>query len=330
MPASNSNSARIRVLIVDDIVETRENIKKLLYFEEDIEVVGGAANGREGVDLATQLNPDIVLMDINMPGMDGIAASQIISAQLPNVQVVMMSVQSEADYLRRSMLAGAREFLIKPFTGDELVKSIHHVHELAVARRAALPPPPSVVTVAAPPPPPKGGKIIAVFGSKGGAGSSTLAVNLAVALREETKERVVLMDANFEFGDIGVFLNLPNGRTIAEMTGEKTEIDEDLLAGTLASHPSGVKVLLAPPRPEMAELVKLSHLKRIAELLPNSFDYIVVDLWKSFQETTVFFLDLADKIFLVSTADIPAIKNAKLFFELTDALGYRPEKTFSS
>ena len=329
MAPSGPNTPKIRVLIVDDIAETRENVKKLLYFEEDVEVVGSAANGREGVDLALKLNPDIVLMDINMPGMDGIAASETISSQAPNVQVVMMSVQGEADYLRRSMLAGAREFLIKPFSGDELVNSIHRVYQLAATRRVAMPPPPAALTtVVAPPPVPTGGKVIAVFGSKGGAGSSTFAVNFAVALREETKERVALVDANFEFGDVGVFLNLPNSRTIADMAGEKTEIDEDLLDGTMASHTSGVKVLLAPARPEMAELVKVEHLKRIMDLLPNSFDYIVVDLWKSFQEATIFFLDIADLIVLISTSDIPAVKNAKLFFELTEALNYPPEKTF--
>lgn len=328
MAPSGPNTPKIRVLIVDDIAETRENVKKLLYFEEDVEVVGSGANGHEGVDLALKLNPDIVLMDINMPGMDGIAASEAISSQAPNVQVVMMSVQGEADYLRRSMLAGAREFLIKPFSGDELVNSIHRVHQLAATRRVAMPAPPSTTTVVAPPPLPIGGKVIAVFGSKGGAGSSTFAVNFALALREETKERVALVDANFEFGDVGVFLNLPNSRTIADMAGEKTEIDEDLLDGTMASHTSGVKVLLAPARPEMAELVKVEHLKRIMDLLHNSFDYIVVDLWKSFQEATVFFLDAADQIVLISTSDIPAVKNAKLFFELTEALSYPPEKIF--
>ena len=327
MPAPGANPPKIRVLIVDDIPETRENVQKLLYFEEDIEIAGTAADGRAGVELAVKLKPDIVLMDINMPGMDGIAASEAISTQAPSVQVVMMSVQGESDYLRRSMLAGAREFLIKPFSGDELVNSIHRVYQLAATRRAALPPPPETAPTAAPPPP-AGGKILAIFGSKGGAGSSTLAVNLAIALREETKARVALVDANFEFGDIGVFMNLPNSRTIAELTGDKTEIDEDLLDGTLASHTSGVKVLLAPTRPELAELVKLEHLKRIMEMLPKSFDYIVVDLWKSFHDSTVLFLDIADRIILVSTSDLPAIKNAKLFFELTEALGYPPDKTF--
>ncbi len=328
MSASNPNAGKIRILIVDDIIETRENVKKLLYFENDVEIVGTAANGREGVEMASKLQPDIILMDINMPEMDGIAASEAISAQSPNIQVVMMSVQGEADYLRRSMLAGAREFLIKPFSSDELVTSIHRVYQFAVARRVILPPPPSVTApMVAPPPPPKGGKVIAVFGTKGGSGASTIAVNLAVALHEETKDRVALVDANLEFGDIGVLLNLPNNRTIADLAGDKTEIDEEVLDGTLASHSSTIKVLLAPPRPELAELVKIEHLRKIMDLLAKSYDYIVVDVWKSFQETTVFFLDLADAVLLISTTDIPSIKNAKLFFELADQLGYSAEKT---
>lgn len=145
MSVSRENK-KIRVLIVDDIQETRDNLKKLLYFEDDIEIIGAASNGREGVDQANELKPDIVLMDINMPGMDGIQASELISQQDPNIQVVMMSVQGEADYLRRSMLAGAREFLIKPFSSEELANSLRRVYQLAATRRV-------IVQQAAPPPP---------------------------------------------------------------------------------------------------------------------------------------------------------------------------------
>ena len=328
MPAAEPSSRKIRVLIVDDIIETRENVRKLLYFEDDIEIAGTASNGREGVELAAKLQPDIVLMDINMPGMDGIAASEAIAAQHENAQVIMMSVQGEADYLRRSMLAGAREFLIKPFSGEELATSIRRVYQLSASRRvavAASAPPPTPAT--APPPPPKGGKIIAVFGSKGGCGASTLAVNLAVALREQTKERVAVLDANFEFGDIGVLLNLPGNRTIADLAGPGLDIDEEIINGVMAGHGSGVKALLAPPRPEMAELITAELMKEVVEILPKMFEYIIVDLWRSFQDKTVTLLDAADQILLVSTSDIPAIKNAKLFFELTEALKYPAEKT---
>lgn len=324
---STPQGGKIRVLIVDDIVETRDNVKKLLYFENDVEIVGTGSNGREGVDLALKLQPDIVLMDINMPEMDGIAASEAISAQAPHIQVVMMSVQGEADYLRRSMLAGAREFLIKPFSGEELVNSIHRVHQFAANRRASAPPPVMIETAVAAPPPQKGAKVITIFGAKGGCGASTVAVNLAMALREETKARVALIDANFEFGDIGVLLNLPATRTIADLVGEKSDLDEEVLDGTLCGHSSTVRILLAPPRPELAELIKTEHLKKIIAFMDKSFDYIIVDLWKSFQETTVFFMDIANIIVIVSTTDIPAIKNAKLFFELTDQLAYPSSKT---
>src|SRR5919107_98959 len=118
---------QIRVLIVDDIPETRDHLTKLLGFESDIEVVGSAASGSESLSMAGQLTPDVVLMDINMPDMDGIAATEKLSSEVPTAAVVMMSVQGEADYLRRSMLAGAREFLVKPFSSDELTASIRQV-----------------------------------------------------------------------------------------------------------------------------------------------------------------------------------------------------------
>ncbi len=330
MPPVNPND-KIRVLIVDDITETRENIKKLLFFEDDIEIVGGAASGEEGIENAGRLQPDIVLMDINMKGMDGIKASEIISSKFPNVQVVMMSVQGESDYLRRSMLAGAREFLIKPFSGEDLSKSIRRVYQLGLSRRVsapAAPPPTSVVPVAALPASSKSCRVIAVFGTKGGVGASTIAVNLAVALREETKERVALVDANFEFGDCGVLLNLPTNRTIADLTGPNIDIDEEMLSGTMAGHSSGIKVLLAPPRPEMAELITPTTVKQILDILPKMFDYVVIDVWKTFNEAMVTFLDAADRVILVSSAEVTAIKNAKSFFELSDALGYPTEKTF--
>src|SRR5262245_29390746 len=105
----------IRVLIVDDIAETRSHLAKLLGFQPDIEVVGSAASGAEALELAVRLTPDVVLMDINMPDIDGITATEQLVLRAPRAAVIMMSVQGEADYLRRSMLAGAREFLVKPF-----------------------------------------------------------------------------------------------------------------------------------------------------------------------------------------------------------------------
>ena len=128
----------IKVLIVDDIVSTLDNLQKLLSFEPDIQVVGTAANGKEGVEQAKKLVPDIVLMDVNMPIMDGIQATETLAQEAPNSPVIIMSVQGERDYLRRAMQSGAREFLIKPFSGDELIASIRRVYQLEQKKESFL------------------------------------------------------------------------------------------------------------------------------------------------------------------------------------------------
>jgi len=127
---------KIRVLIVDDVSETRENVRKLLQFESDVDVVGVARTGKEAIQLSQDLNPDVVLMDINMPDMDGIAATEAIRSKQPAVQVVILSVQGDQNYMRRAMLAGARDFLTKPPMGDELISAIRRAGLMAQSERS--------------------------------------------------------------------------------------------------------------------------------------------------------------------------------------------------
>src|ERR671918_1303904 len=125
----------IKVLIVDDIPETRDHLTRLLGLEREIDVAGTAGSGEEAIRLAMELRPDVVVMDINMPGMDGVAAAEIISQRLPTSPIVMMSVHGEAEQLKRSLTAGAREFLVKPFSADEFSTTIRRVYERELARR---------------------------------------------------------------------------------------------------------------------------------------------------------------------------------------------------
>ncbi len=321
---SSGDQKKIRVLIVDDIPETRENLRKLLFFESDIEVVGAASSGEEGITLAGELRPDIVLMDINMPGVDGITASEAISQQAPFTQIIMMSVQGEADYLRRSMLAGAREFLIKPFSSDELISSIHRVYEL---RRHLPPPPPPPSAVEPERSPEELGKVVAVFSPKGGVGCSTVAINLAISLRQAEKAQVILVDGSLQFGDVAVLLNLQASRTLADLAPHIDELDDELLSHVMLAHQSGIKALLAPPRPEMADLIAPGILSTIVGKLRHLYNYVVVDTASTLADTTLTILDMADRVVLITTPDIPSIKNAKLFFEVTEALEYPPGKT---
>src|SRR5579859_6812390 len=94
---------RISLLIVDDVADTRSNLTKLMQFENDMQVVGSVGSGREGIAKARELRPNVILMDINLPDIDGISATEIITRELPGSAVVMLSIQGDNDYLRRAM-----------------------------------------------------------------------------------------------------------------------------------------------------------------------------------------------------------------------------------
>ena len=326
-----ADGEKIRILIVDDIADTRENLAKLIGFEPDMEVAATAGGGQEAVNLAKQHRPHVILMDINMPDMDGITATEIISNTVPESPIIMMSVQGEQDYLRRSMLAGAREFLVKPFSADELINSIRHVHELEKVRRARYAPIAPVAapgaSAAAPVAGRETGKIITFFSPKGGVGRTTIATNLAVALHQLTGKPVVLVDGSLPFGDIAVILNMsPKAKTIADLIGSFETADSDVVESILVQHSTGIKVMLAPPTPESTELITGAHIKHVLELLRERYAYIVVDTWPSFQEQVITMLDVADVILTLMTLEITSLKNVRVFMEVVEKLGYDEAK----
>ena len=316
----------IKVIIVDDIAETRENIRKLLQFESDFEVVGVAKTGKEGIEVARESKPDVILMDINMPDMDGIAATEVIRKDLPYVQIVILSVQNDANYMRRAMLAGARDFLSKPPSVDELISAIRRAGQLAKEERKKTQ---SVANVQSSRRTTSGlvasastsGKVIVVYSPKGGTGCTTVATNLAMALQGEDTP-VVLVDGNFQFGDVAVFLNEQSKNSIVDLASRVDELDPDIIDEVLINHaPSGVKVLASPPRPEYSEGVSGEQFKKLIEYLQQLFTYVIIDAETALNDITLTAMDVCHIMLLIVTQEIPAIKNARLFLDLADVLG---------
>ncbi len=320
-----ADTGKMRIMIVDDSTETREYLRKLLHFEANIELVGMAANGRDAVQLARDTKPHLILMDINMPVMDGISAAEIIFRDLPSVRVVMMSVQSEMAYLRRAMQVGAREFLIKPFTHDELLNILGEVGRLE-------PTPAEAVSVGAPTMPTtatrqvKLATVVAVFSPRGGAGCSTVASSLAVVLQGQRKAKTLLIDGNLRFGALDAMLNLQITRSITDVLPSLGDNDPELINLSSLPHASGIRLLAAPPSPEMADLVTVQNLEQILKLARRGFDYVVVDVGSRLDDRALHFMDVAEHIFVLLTPDIPAIKNVRSFLGIAQSLEYRPDK----
>lgn len=321
---------KIRVIIVDDVSETRENVRKLLQFESDVDVVGLARTGKEAIQLSEEFNPDVVLMDINMPDMDGISATEAIRSKQPSVQVVILSVQNDQNYMRKAMLVGARDFLTKPPMGDELISAIRRAGTMAQSERskinqAPLLPSSGNVTLLPGLALPKG-KIVTVYSPKGGAGCTTLAVNLALTLHNEDT-RVAVVDGNLQFGDIAVFMNEQGKNTIADLAPRSDELDPEIVEEVMLKHAgSGIHILAAPNRPEHADKISSGQFASVLEYLIQIYAYVVVDTPSLLTDVTLAAIDASDLVVLVTTQDIPSIKNCRLFLDLTQTLGIDRER----
>ena len=326
---------KIRVMIVDDVAETREQLRKLISFDPDIEVVAMVGSGEEAVTIVPKALPDVVLMDINLPGIDGITATGKIVEIMPTVQVVMLSVQGESDYMRRAMMAGARDYLTKPPSADDLLNTIHRTYKLR-QKMGTGPLAPAGTPggqSAAEPTSTRQAKILTVFSPKGGTGCTTVAVNLAIALQTllGADARICLIDANLQFGDVSIFLKLQATRTLTDLAPHVQDLDPNLLRTVIATHSSGVRVLAAPATPEEAELFQDAGveeggsnraMKAILEFAQQEFDYLIIDSAHHIDDILLASLDINDVLLVLTRPVIPDIRGARMFIELLQKLEY--------
>ena len=118
---------RIRILLADDHAVVRQGFRMILSSHPDLEIVGEAGNGREAVELAATLRPDVVVMDVAMPELNGIEATRRLTAENPHIRVVALSMHKDSVYVRELLRAGARGYLLKDSVADDLVAAVRAV-----------------------------------------------------------------------------------------------------------------------------------------------------------------------------------------------------------
>jgi pilus assembly protein CpaE len=333
---NDSGKPTINILLVDDMPEAREGVKKLLQFEQEFKVIGTASNGREAVQQAKELKPDIVIMDINMPDMDGLEAASRITKALPATGVIMMSVQDDTDYMQRAMLAGARFFLPKPPDMDKLYSTIRSVYEQygpirqqmesLTNGRGILP---QIIEEDDKKGGDRAGHVIVVYSPTGGAGCTSIAISLASGLMKEGI-KTLLVDGNLQFGDVGAFLNLKPQSTISDLVENlEEELDIEYFENIVMTHDSGMKVLLGPPRPMMGVDIRDQQPESVPQIIEQAasyYDFIVVDTSRAIDNVMAGLFDKATKIVVVVNPNIPSIKNTRLTLEWFDQSGFPPDK----
>lgn len=303
-----------RILIIDhDQVSQRGLAHTLRAHGYEI---SAASDGSAGIRASTAEHPDLIVVDVVLPSVDGFefTAKMRAAGGTRHVPILLISPGTELEHRVRALRAGADDFLIRPYRPQEL---------LARARGLLIRyPPPDGSSPAAG----EGGRIIAFYGAKGGVGTTTLAINTAIALHRTMIRRVLVMDAKLQFGDLRVFLDVGlHGKTLIDVATAPS-IDADLLSKVVIHHESGIDLLLAPPSPESAELVTQEHVTQTLECLRATYDYVVVDTDQRLDEPNLQILDASVAIFVVMTADLPSLKNVRLLMDTLGTLGYERDK----
>jgi pilus assembly protein CpaE len=274
--------------------------------------------------MAATLDPDLILMDVAMPTLDGYAATQQIRANESGrrVPIIMLTAEADVEQRVKGLRAGADDDIVKPFHPLELIARIKALlarsgggaAKKAAAEQATL------------------GRLICFYGAKGGVGTTTLAINTAIALVRAQKRRVAVLDANLQFGDERVFLDLSLDSASIVNAITEPDLDADLLKKLMTQHHTGIDLLLAPPNPEQADIVverQRAHPEAVAHLLGlmrRAYDYTIVDMAKAIDDFNLQLLDEADLIYVVMTADLSCLKNVRLILETMDSLGYERSK----
>ncbi len=328
---------KINVVVVDDVDESREMILRMLQFDTTIEVVGTGRTGIEAIESAQKLKPDVIVMDINMPDMDGITATETIRKKVPYIQVVVLSVQNDANYMRKAMLAGARDFLTKPPMIDELTAAIRRAGDLAHEEKAKAATVAAVyqgsgMTGALSPqmmmrmPVMNLGKIICVYSPKGGTGCTTIATNLSVGLKNQDN-KVAIIDANLLYGNVAVFLNEHGKNSILDLLSRSSDLDPEVIDDVMVENKlTGLHMMPSPKDPELNDAHQGEAVGRVLNYLKQMYSFIVIDTTSYLTEVVQSCLDVADYIILVTTQDIPSIKTTNQFLNLADASSIARDK----
>jgi pilus assembly protein CpaE len=303
-----------RILVVDD----DQNVQRTLRYqlEQEGHEVLQASDGAEGLRLWETESPSLILLDVHLPKMDGYqVATRIreVEGSAGHVPIIMLTTERAVEQKIRGLRAGADDYIVKPFHPAELIARIRGLLVRFQPRDTLIGRPPM-------------GRLLALHGAKGGVGTTTIAINAAIALHRELGRKVALVDANLQFGDHRVFLDLGlDKKSIVDIVSAPT-IDADLVKQVMVRHDSGVDLLLAPPSPETAELVDVDHMPQVLEILRDLYDYVVIDLDKRLDELNLRILDQADRLYVVMTADLSCLKNVRLVLETVGHLGWPNDK----
>ena len=296
---------QIRLLVVEDVPQVATHVRALLDAQSLIKIVDVVETGDRAAAAIAQLKPDVVLVDSLLRGTPtGRQIAEAVRRDDSSVAIVMLTVPQNP--MQPDEAHGVDAVLMMPFSGFDLTATIRKTHEARAVDTART-----------------GAVTVSLFSPKGGVGRTTLAFNLAVALG--ARHRVCLVDGSLQFSDLRGLLRVPPiAPSILHLPTDRiTEADLQEVAWR---DPSGIDILLAPPRIEMAEMITMRDIEKMLSILRQLYEFIVIDTRAGLQEDVLTFLDASDLVLMLVTSDSVAIRSVNMALGAFEAIGYPGEK----
>ncbi|HXF97684.1 MAG TPA: AAA family ATPase [Gaiellaceae bacterium] len=300
------------LLAVEPGVDARE-IEATLPSDADFSVVAVVSSAEEVLRWLRDGSVDLLLVACAGYSDRALLLLDAVSRQSPDVNVVVLGYGSPNGFLRRAFEAGADDIVMLPATPEHIRFEIHKL----LARKQGAEAPAAL----------EHSRLVCILGPKGGTGKTLTATNLAVCLAQRGL-RVSLIDLDLQFGDVALCLGLPPEKTVYDLAQSPGALDADKLDAFLATHPSGVRTLIAPRRPDQASAVGAELLREVYSIVRASFDWVVVDTPPGFTAEVITSIDSSTDVVMVGMLDSLSLKNTKLGLETLELMKYDHERVY--
>ena len=302
-------SSSLRISICDPNESTRENLKKYLIGMDDVFLEADCSRYEFFSEIVAQTTPHVAIIDVDEDQDTGLQLVESLARKYPATGIIVVSSSTDGQLILKAMRSGAREFLNSPVQIEELVGALDRVSSSGDNSSKS-----------------KAGSIIAVAGASGGVGTTSVAVNLAVALAQHPECSVALVDLDLALGDADVFLDMIPDYTLLDVAQSVSRLDLALLRKSLTKHDTGVYLLPRPIQIEETESITSSDFKKVLSLMKASFTHVILDLSKSYSELDTTALEQADQILLITQLDLPCLRNVVRILATLDRFDNSKEK----
>ena len=300
-------SINCSLVIFSEDPEVAEELQKLVELSCGVEVIGKANDEALLRIIHEKEKPQFLLCDLGYA--PHLTLDMLENLPEPRPVSIVFGPEDKSDVILRALKIGVREFLSDSTTPDQFAQLIQRLaSETRVATTA------------------RETGVIAVMGAKGGVGATIAACQLAGGL-QRAGGRTAIVDMNIPLGDVAIYFDAQPAYTLADFARAGDGVDSTLIGELLHHHDTtGVEIMAAPSLVEEAELLGAAHVKAVIEQLKKRFDWIVIDVSRSWNETSLSAIDVADEVLLVTLQDVPSLNHARAHRDVLLRLGTEANK----